>query len=328
MHTTTAPAALAASPFTYVRVAVEHREWLRETTSTIRGFLERTAANFVRVGQLLADAKAKLPRGQWEEWAGAEMPWSLTQTKRLIQVARAFGRSEATDQIGRFGQSALYVFAAPDCPPAARSHALELAADGQRITHHLAKEIVGEYRRQISVNAKEQRVYERAAKQANATRDDDAGLSAAESHRLAGEAIAELAASSTQVHITTITEDDGEERPLFSVTAYGRGASEPYQCRQGYSLVDVLMVLCGRPRRKVCPGCERNREVTKFAVNVTCADGWNRRCKECETKRLRAHKAEKKAKRAAKVAARTAGGPTAPARTPPASGRAPTGSTG
>lgn len=312
MHTTAANAAIAAPPFRYGQIAAEHREWLRQTTTTIRTALRRTAANLVQVGRAIADARERLPRGQWQEWAVAEMPWSLAQTKRLMAVGRVFGDPSAAAQIERFGPSALYAFCSPDCPRSAREYALELAADGQRITHALAKEILDAHRREPDPDAKEVRAYARAAKQLDATRDDPPDLPAAEVHRLAGEALAELAGKSTLVHIGTAAEDDGEDRPLFSVTAYGRGNDAPYQCRQGYSLVDVLMVLCGRPRRKKCPGCSRHREVTKFAVNASQPDGWNRRCRECETKRLRKHKAKK-----------MAAGPTAPTPRPPGSGPAP-----
>lgn len=319
MHTTTAPAGALAAPFSYGRVAVEHREWLRQTTETIRTALKRTAANLVQVGRALADARGRLPRGQWEEWAAAEMPWSLPTSRRLIRVGMTFGDVSRTDQIDRFGSSALYAFCSPGCPPAARAYALELAADGQRITHALAKEILDAHRREPDPDAKEVRGYAKAAKQLDATRDDPPDLPAAEVHRLAGEALAELAAKSTVVHIGTTTEDDGEDRPLFSVTCYPRDMTAGVTCRQGYSLLDVLLVVLGRPRLKPCPGCGDSIEVTKFSVNASQPDGWNRRCRECETERLRRHKAKKKA-------AKLAAGPIAPTPPPPGSGPTPTAS--
>src|SRR5262245_12027468 len=92
----------AGGPFRYADVADPRaRDWLRGVRDTIRTMLHRAAADLVRIGQLLGQARDRLEHGQFEEWAAAEFPWSLQTSRRLMQVARVFADPGYTQQIER-----------------------------------------------------------------------------------------------------------------------------------------------------------------------------------------------------------------------------------
>lgn len=134
-------AAVDDTPFKWDVIPVKDRDWLMDRTESIRELAHRQVIDTVRIGQMLEEAKAKLKHGSFRVWVQKELRFSHDTERRYRQVASAFGSFEKT-QFASFDRSALYVLAQSDVPQSARELAVQLANDGTKITHALAKEIV------------------------------------------------------------------------------------------------------------------------------------------------------------------------------------------
>ena len=92
------------------------------------------------------------------------------------------------------------------------------------------------------------------------------------------------------LHLSLSRDDDGER---FSGT-YLRGG-KPVAVT-GANLADVILELAGTPRTKVCSGkCKQPLPLSRFSANESMPDGHCRACRQCESARLRRHKARKRA---------------------------------
>lgn len=114
--------------------------------------------------------------------------------------------------------------------------------------------------------------------------------------RLAWRALLRALAAGT-VHLS-LTADDGDER--FSGTYLRNG--KPIAVTAG-SLEDVILEMAGVPRRKKCGGsCGKEKPLSQYSKNESMPDGHCRACRDCETARLRRHKARKRARGCAPAA--------------------------
>jgi hypothetical protein len=98
------------------------------------------------MGKILADAQERLAShngGSFQQWVRDDTHWSLSMAYRLMNVYRAFGRSnlERLD----LGASALYLLSEPSAPLSAREEALQRAENGETISHARAREIVEQH---------------------------------------------------------------------------------------------------------------------------------------------------------------------------------------
>lgn len=116
------------------------RAAVKQATAAIHERLRRTAADVIAIGDGLLAVKARLPHGQFGPWLEAEFGWSEGHARRLMQVARAFGRQ--SDHGDRFAPTALYLLAAPSVPEAARAEARTRAQAGEPITPAAARAII------------------------------------------------------------------------------------------------------------------------------------------------------------------------------------------
>lgn len=126
--------------FDYAALDRETRSELQGWTNEIKGLVRQTAENVVCIGRRLTASKEKLGHGRFENWLRAEFGWSLYSARRFMQVYRHFKTHNLCDL--NIAISALYLLARPSTPEEARQEALEQAAQGETITHAVAKEIV------------------------------------------------------------------------------------------------------------------------------------------------------------------------------------------
>lgn len=250
------------------------REWLNEQAGVLRTIFRRSADDIVRIGEVVIGVRNRLGHGRFMEWSRAELPWSHRQTIRVMQVARAFGY---TFRHGvQFEPSALYALSQPSVPKPAREYALELAADGQKITKNVAESIVRDWRRvPVPVPKSHSRKKAKAAVEAPQM---PPSLSVA-AGLLAGGAIVHLAAS----------EDEGDVQ--FDATLYSDGK---VRHASGDNLGEVILRVAGKEPAKLCTKCDELQPMTSFSRNKASPDGRNRYCKRCERKRLKEFKNRKR----------------------------------
>lgn len=112
-------------------------------TAEIKAVKQRTDTGLFEQGRLLAEAKQRLPFGQWGRYLEMEYAYSIDVADRLVAIYKHFG------QIPRLAESssrsALAMLAAPSVPEPARAEAIQRAEAGETITIQRAKEIIAEH---------------------------------------------------------------------------------------------------------------------------------------------------------------------------------------
>lgn len=291
---------LAAAPvFRLADAPAEHRAFLLDARESIRSLLARTAANLLRVGQLLAEARARVGHGTFQAWADAEFPWSLSTSHRLIAIARVFADPGRSRQIDAFDPCALYAFSSATCPAPAREHALQLAAGGVRITHQVAKQILRAHRPEPLPTPKEAREILAASPLKAPPPAVLAALRPETPDEAAYRALLALAEAGCAVYVARVGEegiDCDDAQPLYSVTVHSPEDRPKNHVRR--TLPQALLAAAGREPRKACPGCGADKPVGLFGASRRNADRLNTYCKACERPRIRAAKKAARAKRA------------------------------
>lgn len=102
----------------------------------------------MRIGQLLAAARDRLPKRTFTRWLESELPWSTAQAYRLMAVAEAFGPYTSQRHAEQIEATALYLLASPSVPPMAREYAVELARE-RLVTAKDAREILALHRQPL-----------------------------------------------------------------------------------------------------------------------------------------------------------------------------------
>jgi hypothetical protein len=128
----------------YTRLDAETRIVVQQRTSEIRTLMRRTAQDIVEIGQKLIEVKSALGHGLFSDWLRIEFEWSRGTAENFMAVALRFQNQKFSDF--DLAPSALYVLASPSTPESARREALDRAAQGERVTHTLAKEIAASHR--------------------------------------------------------------------------------------------------------------------------------------------------------------------------------------
>lgn len=127
--------------FDYEMLDAENRIVVQQRTTEIREIVRATAENVIKIGAKLADVRDRLG-GRFIEWLALEFAeWSERTAYNFIAVYQTFGARDQ-EQIAKIATSALYLLSAPSTPPAARQAALEMAEDGEHVTHKAAKVLV------------------------------------------------------------------------------------------------------------------------------------------------------------------------------------------
>ncbi|MCP6760174.1 MAG: DUF3102 domain-containing protein [Fischerella sp. CENA71] len=137
--------------FDYAVLTSEVRIFVQGKTSELKSLMRRNAQNIIDIGQKLTEVKQQLGHGNFRAWLKAEFDWSVRTAARFMQVATQFKCANLADL--NIAVSALYLLAEPSTPQKARKEALELAKEGENITHTKAKAIVNRCQELAQTNA-------------------------------------------------------------------------------------------------------------------------------------------------------------------------------
>lgn len=131
--------------FDYNALDSETRVIVQQKAVEIRDRMRSAAQAVIEIGERLIDVKERLGHGKFGQWLDAEFQWSADTARNYMNVAERFGQNP---KISEFAPSALYLLAAPSTPEDARTEAINLAEQGQKITHAVAKQIVTTHKEQ------------------------------------------------------------------------------------------------------------------------------------------------------------------------------------
>lgn len=126
--------------FDYQSLDTETRAIVQQRTDEIKTLMKRTARDIIEIGEKLIEVKSRLPHGEFGKWLEGEFGWADRTAQRFMNVASVFKSDTVSDL--DIQTKALYLLAAPSTPEAARSEAIRLAENGQRVTHREAKDLV------------------------------------------------------------------------------------------------------------------------------------------------------------------------------------------
>lgn len=117
---------------------------VQQHTKEIKNLMRRTAQDILNIGQRLIEVKEHLGHGHFEAWLKAEFNWGQWTARKFMQVARQFKSVNFTDL--SIDVSALYILSAPSTLEAVRQEALQVARQGEVITHTRIKAIASQYK--------------------------------------------------------------------------------------------------------------------------------------------------------------------------------------
>jgi hypothetical protein len=124
----------------------EHAKAITKTQEQVRRI---SAEGVIAIGRELKAAQERLANhrvGTFQKWVKQRCGITPKSAYRAISAFDAFGYCDKLSQY--FDASSLYLLSAESCPEEATAEALKLAADGQRITHKVAKELRAKYSEQ------------------------------------------------------------------------------------------------------------------------------------------------------------------------------------
>jgi hypothetical protein len=127
--------------FDYEALDTESRIVIQQRAGEIKTLAKRVAGDIVEIGGKLAEVKDRLGgNGRFNGWLSAELGWSERTAYNFIAVHERFG--SANFAIENVAPSALYLLVAPGTPEPARQAAVEMANQGEKVTHKTAKVLV------------------------------------------------------------------------------------------------------------------------------------------------------------------------------------------
>lgn len=100
---------------------------VRGAAIEIKAHAERAKVSMIAIGQKLAEVKALLPHGQFEDWCQVEFDMSQRTAQRMMAAAEVFG--DKSDTVSLLSDSAMYMLSAPSVPEAARIEVIEQAQE-------------------------------------------------------------------------------------------------------------------------------------------------------------------------------------------------------
>jgi hypothetical protein len=129
--------------FEYEVLPAEQRVVIQQLTREIRADLRYIIAIVWQIGGKLAVVRSQIKPWQFTAWLKAEFDWSRSTAYNFISVYRSFP-DLSRPNFGRLDipLSALYLLAAPSTPPEIRSHFLDLALAGVRISRKAVREFI------------------------------------------------------------------------------------------------------------------------------------------------------------------------------------------
>lgn len=128
--------------FDYSLLEADIAQQAQRAAHRIRQMVKRTLEDLLAVGQELLTMKKDLPYGRFGAWLHAEFGWTERTARHFMAVAERFGaKTEIISEL-RIDPTAAYLLAAPSAPEEASAAALQRAANGERITVAVAKQIL------------------------------------------------------------------------------------------------------------------------------------------------------------------------------------------
>lgn len=283
----------AACPeFRYDLVPAADRDWLRGRRDALREKVAAVAADLVEAGGILVEVRERLGKKRFAKWRAAETPFSRVKATVLMNVARAFA---GMNEIYSFAPSALYLLAFPGVPSAARKNALTRAANGQVITHKLARAILHAHKPLPPADAAA-RAAEVAAnfrRWADENRPPPGGgpkpgpAPAADARDAENwRAFVRLVTRCRVVHVGR--SPDGEyTEDLYTVTGYPDADGEPVLAASFTDLAIAVADAMGEGPAKVCAMCGMPKALSQFNRASRSPDGRSRTCRPCDKERAR-----------------------------------------
>ncbi|BAZ70886.1 DUF3102 domain-containing protein [Mastigocladus laminosus UU774] len=126
--------------FDYSVLTPQVRILVQDKTSELKSLMRRSGQDIIDIGQKLTEVKQQLGHGNFRAWLKAEFDWSIRTAARFMQVAIQFKGVNLADL--NISISALYLLAEPSTPEKVRKIALEIAKEGENITHTKARAII------------------------------------------------------------------------------------------------------------------------------------------------------------------------------------------
>jgi hypothetical protein len=106
----------------------------------------------IEIGARLTECKRLCGHGQWLPWLDREFGWTSEDTALRFMQVHELGKSRNLRDL-TLPVSSLYLLAAPSTPDDARDAVLDLAADGQKLTHAEIKQTISDAKAKASDRA-------------------------------------------------------------------------------------------------------------------------------------------------------------------------------
>jgi hypothetical protein len=133
--------------FEYEILPSEKRAVIQQLTAEIKKELQKTARIIWEIGKKLSEVRSQIETCSFNSWLKTEFNWSRRTAYKLISVYEAFPEfSRAQYAQVDISASALYLLAAPSTHPQVRSHFLELALAGNKVSHQSVRALVSEFK--------------------------------------------------------------------------------------------------------------------------------------------------------------------------------------
>jgi protein gp37 len=136
---------------TLTTTAATAADTLAEHAAEIRRLHKRAIADVVEIGARLIECKQLCGHGKWLPWLEHEFGWKESTALNFMRVHELSKSANFADL--SLPVSSVYLLAAPSTPEAARDAVLDLAANGEQLTHARVKEVIAETRARPEVSA-------------------------------------------------------------------------------------------------------------------------------------------------------------------------------
>lgn len=296
--------------FDYSTVPATDRPFLKDKVGVIRHLTRTCAEGVLHIGRHLIEARDRIGAGPFAAWVETEFAWTARHAARFMDAAAAFGTSGQI--VGRFDASALYVLSAPSAPTQARDFAIDMARDGEYVSHQIAKRIVDGLKADPELSAIDVKRYFK-----NRPKEEEVSVLSQDvfdDHKLLWAAVRKLILNNYSVHFTwephniddtcdAVPEDPetGLRNALFKVTVYNYRDTKPKIFTSPTTLEALLLDATDSHPMQRCTGeCKKLlRLYEDFSAKKGNRFRRSRACKKCEVKRVGKYK---KAERQAKAA--------------------------
>lgn len=299
---------LATVEFRYDDLPVADRRFLKDKVGAIRLLARQCAESVLHIGRHLNEVRERIGRVGFTQWVDTEFAWDIRHAHRMMDAAEVFGSVGNGQIVGRFDASALYVLSAPSAPPQAREFAVDMARDGDTISHKIAKGIVAGLKANPDLSAADVKKYfrERPPEPLDTTSEPDDVFT---DYKLLWRAFRQLIHANYSVTFTwephniddqcdSVPEDPETHlrKALFKAEVYNIHTARPKVFASTTHLENLILdATDSHPMQKCSGPCQRTlRLYEEFSAKKGNRFNRSRACKKCEVKRVGAYKKEKK----------------------------------